>query len=453
MIRPLTLGEIKERLGATLVNGDAQFDSLTIDSRQLQAGDLFVAIKGPSFDGHAFVEKARIGGAVAAVVEQQVESCLPQLVVDDSRDALGQLGEINRDHYNGAMLAITGSAGKTTVKEMSAAILSQIGNTLATRGNFNNELGVPLTLMRLTVEHQYAVLELGASSIGEIAYTSALVKPDVAVITNAAEAHIEGFGCLNNVVQAKGEILDALPEQGVAIINGDDLNAYKWKLRAGARKQCVFSLDEKSGADFYARNCQIRANGAYSFELVAPQGAIVVNLNQLGRHNISNALAAAAATSELGAGLVDIKAGLETVVAVAGRLTSTTLANGARIIDDSYNANPESLRAAIDVLSQCDGHKILVLGDMAELGDTALHDHREAARYALSQGIDNLMTLGSLSAHAAREFGPQGHAYESHEDLIATLRKRMNGNTAVLVKGSRSAHMERVVQAFTGGEH
>ncbi|MEH6358216.1 MAG: UDP-N-acetylmuramoyl-tripeptide--D-alanyl-D-alanine ligase [Pseudomonadales bacterium] len=453
MIRALSLTAIERQLDATLVNGDAHFTSLTIDSRQLQAGDLFVAIKGPSFDGHAFVEQVRAAGAVAAVVEHKVESDLPQLVVENSRDALGQLGGINRDNYHGAMLAITGSAGKTTVKEMSAAILSQMGNTLATMGNFNNELGAPLTLMRLADEHQYAVLELGASSIGEIAYTAALVKPDVAVITNAAEAHIEGFGCLNNVVQAKGEILDALPEQGVAVINGDDLNAYKWKARAGARKQRVFSLDENSGADFYARDLKRQASGAYSFELVAPQGEVVINLNQLGQHNITNALAAAAATSEMGASLNDIKAGLETVTAVAGRLISTTLSNGARIIDDSYNANPESLRAAIDVLSQCEGHKVLVLGDMGELGDSALHDHQEAARYALSQGIDHLMTLGSLSAHAAREFGPQGHAYEDHESLIETLRKRINGNTTVLVKGSRSAHMERVVQAFTDGEH
>jgi UDP-N-acetylmuramoyl-tripeptide--D-alanyl-D-alanine ligase len=453
MIRPLLLSDIKEILAARLINGDAQFTALTIDSRQLRKGDLFVAIKGPSFDGHAFVEPVHAAGAVAAVVEHTVDSDLPQLVVGDSRDALGLLGGINRNNYKGAMLAITGSAGKTTVKEMSAAILSRMGHTLATQGNFNNQLGVPLTLMRLAAEHQYAVLELGASSIGEIAYTAALVKPDVAVITNAAEAHIEGFGCLNNVVQAKGEILDALPEQGVAIINGDDLNAYKWIARAGARRQLVFSLDEHSGADFYARDLKRQVSGAYSFELVAPQGEITVNLNQLGQHNIANALAAAAATSEQGASLDAIKAGLETVAAVTGRLSSTTLANGARIIDDSYNSNPESLRAAIDVLSQCKGHKILVLGDMAELGDSAMRDHQEAARYALEQGIDELMSVGGLSAHAAREFGLQGHAYERHEILIETLRKRMNGNTTVLVKGSRSAHMERVVQAFTDGEH
>lgn len=453
MISNLTLAGVSTRLGGTLVNGDAEFSSVSIDTRKLQTGDLFVAIKGPNFDGHAFVEKAQAAGAVAAVVEQPVNSLLPQLVVENSRDALGVLGAINRENFTGLMLAMTGSAGKTTVKEMSAAILAQLGNTLATAGNFNNELGAPLTLLHLAKDHQYAVLELGASSIGEIAYTAALVQPDVAIITNAAEAHIEGFGCLNNVVQAKGEILDALQANGVAVINGDDLNAYKWKARAGDRRQLMFSLDENIGADYYARNCQLQKNGGYAFELVSPQGVIAITLNHLGRHNIANALAAAAATSELGASLVQIKAGLESVAPVAGRLTCITLENGARIIDDSYNANPESLRAAIDVLSQCQGHKTLVLGDMAELGDSALHDHQEAARYALNQGIDNLMTVGSLSAHAAREFGPQGHAFEDHDSLIGALRNRMNGNTTVLVKGSRSAHMERIVQAFTGGEH
>lgn len=453
MIHALSLQDISTRLQAEVVNGDASFSSVSIDSRQLQPGDLFIAIKGPNFDGHRFVEAARQAGAVAALVEAPLDSRIAQLVVKDSCDALGQLGAINRESFQGPMLAITGSAGKTTVKEMCAVILGQAGETLATPGNLNNELGAPLTLLRLAAEHRYAVLELGASSIGEIAYTAALVKPDVAVITNAAEAHIEGFGCLNNIVQAKGEIIDALPATGTVIINGDDLNAYKWQARAGERKQLVFSLDENSGADFYARNCQRQNNGAYAFSMVTPLGAIDVCLTQLGQHNIANALAAAAATSELGASLADIKAGLETLGAVAGRLTSITLASGARIIDDSYNANPESLRAAIDVLSQCQGHKILVLGDMAELGDDALHDHREAARYARAQGIDNLLTVGSLSAHAAREFGPQGHAFEDHAAVIEALRKRMNSNTTVLVKGSRSAHMERVVQAFTAGEH
>lgn len=452
MMAPMHLAGVCERLNGTLIHGDAEFSNVCIDTRQLQAGDLFIALKGPNFDGHSFVEKARQMGAVAVIVEHQVDSELPQLVVENSRDALGLLGLLNREAFKGLTLAMTGSAGKTTVKEMSAAIMAQLGNTLATKGNFNNELGAPLTLLRLNSAHQFAVIELGASSIGEIAYTSELVKPDVAIITNAAEAHIEGFGSLNNVVQAKGEIIDALAADGVVVLNADDLNAYKWKARAGERRQLMFSLRDDQGADFYARGYQLQANGGYAFEMVCPLGTITISLQHLGQHNVANALAAAAATSELGATLPQIKAGLESVSPVPGRLTASTLANGARLINDSYNANPESLRAAIDVLAQCAGHSILVLGDMAELGDTAVHDHQEAARYALSKGIGNLMTLGSLSAHAAREFGPQGHAFEDHDSLIETLRNRMNSNTTVLVKGSRSAHMERVVEAFMAGE-
>ena len=452
MIHALKLSQISQRLGGELRNGDAEFNAVSIDTRTLKSGELFVAIQGPNFDGHRFVETARDMGAAAALVQHPVACELPQLVVKDTRDALGTLGVINREAFSGSMLAMTGSAGKTTVKEMSAAILSQLGKTLATRGNLNNELGAPLTLLALDASHQYAVLELGASSIGEIAYTANLVQPDVAIITNAAEAHIEGFGSLNNVVQAKGEIIDALSEAGVAVLNADDLNCYKWISRAANRKCLLFSLKEDRGAQFYARNYQCLDNGAYRFELVTPKGSIDVSLSQLGQHNVANALAAAAATSELGASLEAIKAGLENASPVAGRLTSIDLASGARVIDDSYNANPESLRAAIDVLSHCSGHKILVLGDMAELGDSALHDHCEAARYAQSKGIDNLLTVGSLSAHAAREFGPQGHAFEDQATLIEYLSKRINKNTTVLVKGSRSAHMERIVQALTGGD-
>ncbi|MEZ5524623.1 MAG: UDP-N-acetylmuramoyl-tripeptide--D-alanyl-D-alanine ligase [Pseudomonadales bacterium] len=452
MIKALKLSRICKRLEGDLSHGDATFNAVSIDSRTLKRGDLFVAIKGPNFDGHRFVDAAQKAGASAALVQQPVVSDLPQLLVKDTRDALGILGVINREAFQGPMLAMTGSAGKTTVKEMSAAILGKLGKTLATRGNLNNELGAPLTLLALDASHEYAVLELGASSIGEIAYTAALVKPDVAIITNAAEAHIEGFGSLNNVVQAKGEIIDALGDQGVAVLNADDLNAYKWIARCGSRQRLMFSLKADRGADVYARNCECQPTGAYRFELVAPEGSIEVTLAQLGLHNVANALAAAAATSVLGASLADIKAGLESAVTAAGRLTSTTLDSGVRIIDDSYNANPESLRAAIDVLSQCQGHKVLVLGDMAELGDDALHDHCEAARYARSQGIDNLFTVGSLSAHAAREFGPQGHAFENQASLIESLKTRINSNTTVLVKGSRSAQMERIVQALTGGE-
>ena len=388
-VQTFTLKQVSERLAGELLNGDASFSSISIDSRSLQAGDLFVAIKGPNFDGHTYVEQVASAGAAAAIVSIPMTSSLPLLRVADTRGALGQLGALNRECFSGKVLAVTGSAGKTTVKEMVASILGACGKVHATKGNFNNEIGVPLTLLNISSEHQYAVMELGASSIGEIAYTVSLTKPDVAIITNAADAHIEGFGSLNNVVQAKGEIIDGLTNEGTAVINSDDLNAYKWLQRAGSRRCLTFSLDEAAGSDFYAKNCHVTdAGGAYSFDLVSPAGEIRIRLKQLGIHNVSNALAAAAGASVLGANLEQIQRGLEQTGSVAGRLFLRTGINGALVIDDSYNANPESLKAAIDVLCRYEGRKVLVLGDMAELGDIALRAHVDSARYALEQGVD-----------------------------------------------------------------
>lgn len=452
-INSLTLKQVRERLDGELLNssqGETAFSAVSIDTRTLQPGDLFVAIKGENFDGHKFAESAKTQGAVAILASEPVSCGLPTLLVSNTRDALGQLGAINREASSAKVLAITGSAGKTTVKEMAASILKQQGQVLATKGNFNNEIGVPLTLLDITAEDRFLVIELGASSVGEIAYTVGLVQPDVAIITNAADAHIEGFGSLNNVVQAKGEIIDSLSEQGTAIINSDDLNAYKWIQRAGRRKRLTFSLDETVGADFFARNYRVDNAGAYQFELVSPQGNVDIKLTQLGKHNIANALAAAAGATVLGATLAHIKSGLEQSQSVAGRLVRRPGFNGAEVIDDTYNANPESLRAAIDVLCECQGRKILVLGDMAELGDKALSGHIESARYALEQGVDQFVSLGTLSAHAARIFGDRGSAFDDRDKLIGMLRKVMNKNTTLLVKGSRSAHMEEVVAAITG---
>ena len=452
MIRNLTLRQLSSRLGAVPGQADASFSSLSIDTRTLNAGDLFIAIKGPNFNGHQFVSLAAEKGAVAILVSESVESQLPQLRVADTREALGQIAAMNREVFAGKIFAVTGSTGKTTVKEMTASILRQCGSVLATKGNFNNDIGVPLTLLQLSAEHQFAVMELGASSVGEIAYTVALVKPDVAVITNAAEAHIEGFGSLSNIVQAKGEIIDGLPAEGTAIINSDDLNAYKWIQRAGKRKHLTFSIDDTAGADFYARNVIEDDKGCFAFDLVSPQGEVSIQLNHLGKHSIANALAASAAAMTLGADLQQIKAGLEAAYPVAGRLTRLDGLHGATVIDDTYNANPESLRAAVDVLSRCTGRKVLVLGDMAELGEQAHNAHIESGRYALAQGIDQLLSIGNLSAQAASVFGDRGAAYSSKEQLVAALSRIMTKNTTVLVKGSRSAQMEDVVAAITEGE-
>lgn len=451
MIGWLTLKQIGSRLGGELSQGDVSFSRLSIDTRTLQAGDLFLAISGGNFNGHRFIDQAEAKGAIGLLVSESTESQLPQLRVEETREALGQIGAMNREAFAGKVLAITGSAGKTTVKEMAAAILRQCGSVLATKGNLNNEIGVPLTLLEISDEHQFAVMELGASSVGEIAYTVGLVKPDVAIITNAAEAHIEGFGSLNNVIQAKGEIIDGLNEQGVAVINSDDLNAYKWIQRAGKRRHLTFSLDEAVGADFYACHYMGDEKGAYTFDLVTPKGAVTIKLNHLGKHSVANALAAAAGAMQLGANLAQVKAGLEQTQSVSGRLTRLAGIQGAEVIDDTYNANPESVRAAVDVLCQCAGRKILVLGDMAELGDQALHAHIESGRYAFEKGIDQFLTIGNLSAHAARAFGDRGMTFTTKQQLVEALTKIMNKNTTVLVKGSRSAQMEEVVTAITGG--
>ncbi len=452
MIGSFSLQQVASKLEAKAIGADVEFDSVSIDTRTLQRGDLFVALKGPTFNGHTFADTAFQKGACALVISEPVTSGLPALLVNNTREALGQIGQLNRAAFQGKVLAITGSAGKTTVKEMAAAILNQKGKVLATRGNFNNEIGVPLTLLRIAADDDYAVLELGASSIGEIAYTASMAKPDAAIITNAADAHIEGFGSLSNVVQAKGEIIDGLPEQGVAIINIDDLNAYKWLQRAGSRPVTTFSLSNKPEADFAARDIVVDATGACQFVLLSPLGETTVKLHHLGKHNVANALAAAAGAMVLGASLDEIKTGLEEAMPVAGRMISQKGINDCRVIDDTYNANPESLRAAIDVLAMCQGRKILVLGDMAELGDEALRGHVDSARYALDKGVDELYAVGNLSSHAARMFSGFGHSFADKETLIAALVPAIDGDTTVLVKGSRSARMEQVVRAITGGE-
>lgn len=452
MIGSMSYEQIMDRLGASLHGVSVSFDRVSTDTRTLQPGDLFIALDGPRFHGQSFVQQAIDAGAVGVMLSHKPVESVSALIVPDTREALGELGAINRGRFEGELLAITGSAGKTTVKEMATSILRQSQNVLATQGNFNNEIGVPLTLLRIDATHGIAVMELGASSIGEIAYSAALVRPDVAVITNAVDAHIEGFGSLNNIVQAKGEIIDALDENGIVVINIDDLNAYKWIERAGERARLSFSLRESSGADYYAKNCRCNASGAYRFQLESPAGAVEIQLPHLGMHNVSNALAAAAGAMAVGAGLADVKVGLEQAVPVSGRLITCRGRRGAVVIDDSYNANPESLQAAVDVLCQCDGQKILVMGDMAELGDESLAAHQKSGRYAREHGVDLLLTVGNLSAHAAREFGARACAYENREALILALQHLLNTETTVLVKGSRSSRMEDVVRAITSEE-
>ena len=373
-------------------------------------------------------------------------------MVADTRVALGQLGAINRQAYQGPLAAVTGSSGKTTVKEMLASILRVgfTGPVLATRGNLNNDLGAPLTLLELAPEHVGAVIELGANHVGEIAYTVSLTKPQVAIITNAGNAHVGEFGGPDKIIQAKGEILEGLPADGTAILNLDDKAFATWQQRNGGRRMLSFAVSN-SAADFYTGELARDARGCLAFTLQSPAGSARIQLNLLGEHNVANALAAAAAAHALGVSLVGIKAGLESLQPVKGRAAAQLASNGARVIDDTYNANPISMCAAVDILAGFSGRTVLVLGDMGELGEWAEQGHRDVGAYAADK-IDALYAVGPLMAHAVAAFGPQGQHFADQASLIAAVLHEPAG-CSILIKGSRSAAMENVVVALCGKNH
>ena len=431
-------------LNAKLQGADVEFFGVSTDSRSIEPGMLFVALHGPNHDGHDHLEQAHAAGAVAALVERPLAIDMPQLVVADTRLALGQLAAAWRRQLQTPLVAVTGSNGKTTVKEMCAAILSRAGSTLATRGNLNNDIGVPLTLLRLSQEHRFGVIEMGANHAGEIAYLTQLAAPQVAIITNAAPAHLEGFGSVEGVARAKGEIFSGLSDNGVAVINADDDYAGLWReLSSGSRTLC-FGLAKP--ADVGARGLG-DVHGS-ELEVLTPLGSFHLNLPLAGRHNIMNALAAITAALALNIDFSDIAAGLESLSVVKGRLTMRAGLNGATILDDSYNANPASLHAGLEVLASCRGVRLLALGDMGELGDNAEALHRQAGNDARAMGIDGLYATGRLSRRASEAFGENGHFYEQQQQLVEALLPQLNKEVTVLVKGSRSSRMERVVEAL-----
>jgi len=450
MLEAMNLSDLLKPLDAALNGSDARFDSVSIDARQVQPGGLFVALPGSRVDGHDFVAQARAAGAAAALVERPLADPLPQLVVRDCELALGQLGALNRAAFKGPLVAITGSSGKTTVKEMLAAILRECGAVLATRGNLNNELGVPLTLLELAPQHRYAVVEMGAAAIGDIAYSMRLARPSVSVLTNAGVAHIGRFGSEQAIAEAKGEILAGLDSDGQGVINLDSPWFENWYQTLGERKAWVFSLANPT-AELRAEHIRADQRGCPGFALVTPVGTIAVQLNLLGRHNVANALAAAGAALALQVPLPAIASGLGALQPVAGRGRSLPGRNGALVIDDSYNANPASVRAAIDVLASLDGRRVLVLGDMGELGALEQQAHRDIGSYARAQGLDGLYVTGPLSALAAAKFGEGGKAFADRGALAAALETELDPATRVLVKGSRSAGMEEVVAALVEG--
>ncbi|SIT09444.1 UDP-N-acetylmuramoyl-tripeptide--D-alanyl-D-alanine ligase [Neptunomonas antarctica] len=431
---------------------DVEFLRVTTDTRAISVGDLFVALKGERFDAHDFAEQAKAAGAVALVVDHELNVDIPQLIVTDTRIALGKIAEYNRTFFEGTLFAITGSSGKTTVKEMLAEILSGAGQVLATKGNLNNEIGVPLTLLSLSGGDQYAVIEMGASGAGEIAYSAHLAHPDIALISNAMGAHLAGFGSLQGVVEAKGEIYDALSAVGIAVINRDDPHADQWIKRSGDRRIISFAQNVPD-ADIKALQLLQHDNGCYSFTLSHDDECESVHLNVMGRHNVSNALAAAALTVAAGLPLSLAAAGLGRFQAVKGRMCSLEGVMGARVIDDSYNANPGSVKAAIQVLNELKGERVLILGDMGELGADAEQMHRDIGQFAAEHKIDKLLAVGPLSKAAVEGYqdaqGLMAEHFSDQQSLVNMIRPCAHPGMVILIKGSRSAGMDKVVSRLT----
>ncbi|PSW04603.1 UDP-N-acetylmuramoyl-tripeptide--D-alanyl-D-alanine ligase [Photobacterium lipolyticum] len=451
------LTQLADILDAELIGCDARIAEVSTDTRNITAETLFIALKGERFDAHDFCQSAMDNGAAALLVSRYLPVGLPQLVVKDTRIALGQLGawlkHTMQQEQGLKTLALTGSCGKTTVKEMAAAILSQKGKVLATAGNFNNDIGVPLTLLRLTPEHEYAVIELGANHQHEISYTVNLVKPQVALINNLAEAHLEGFGSLAGVARAKGEIFEGLTplpqaSQGTAIINLDSNELAMWQPLLAEHQILTFSTTQ-SGADLSATDIFINSEGLACFTMRTPEGETEITLTLAGTHNVANALAAAALTMAAGATLAQVKAGLERVANVKGRVEVSQPRDGLRLIDDTYNASVASVKAAIDLLASFKGQRWFILGDMAELGEDSDKLHREIAEYATQRALDQVLTYGCASSVVSQM--NQGQHFEDKSALIQLLTEQLNPQhpeVTVLVKGARSSRMEEVIAAL-----
>lgn len=441
----LTVRQAAAALGLPAPATDVAFTGVSTDTRSIAPGNLFVALQGPNFDAHDFIVQAEAKGAAAVMLQRPVTTRLPTLLVDDTRLALGRLGAARRAAFDIPVVGVTGSNGKTTVKEMTGAILGRRGDVLITQGNLNNDIGMPQTLLRLGLCHRYAVIEMGANHPGEIAYLTALARPTVAVINNAGPAHLEGFGSIEGVARAKGEIYQGLSAGGVAVINAEDAHAHIWEALNTARRVLRFGIS--ATAEVRAVAIQEGPDGS-SFRLLAPAGEVDVRIVLPGRHNILNALAASACALAAGASLHDVSEGLAHLDPVKGRLRSRRGKGGARVIDDTYNANPASLAAAIAVLAAAPGRRILVIGDMRELGPEGVALHRQAGEAARVAGIDRLYATGELSRAAIAAFGLAGQHFSDHAALTQALMPELGADTTILVKGSRSMHMERVVEAL-----
>lgn len=467
MIKPLDLQNLARRFGGEVINNShaVHFSSVSINTRTMDAGDLFVAIKGDQFDGHKFVASAQSQGAIALVVEKEIlDSDLPQWLVGDTTLALGHIAEAQRDNFLGKIVAITGSSGKTTVKGMLESILrvAVSDHVFATKGNLNNHIGVPLSLLSLKSQHQYAVIEMGASAVGEIQYLTQMAKPDVAMINNVMSAHVEGFGSIDNIAKGKGEIYNGLTSAGIAVINIADKYAPQWLEQNSQRQTLLFSASTATSnamgmnsvanvtaTNIIATNVKQKHNGCAKFDLQLLEKSTEINLSVLGMHNVANALAASTCAYALNISIEDIAQGLSEFTGVAGRLQCLEGVNASTVIDDSYNANPNSFCAAIDVLSDMSAKTVLVMGDMAELGGDSDSEHEKIGCYANEKNIDLLLTLGQQSEKASKVFSGDKQHFDSVEQLITVAAQQANKSTVLLIKGSRSSRMDRVVQALT----
>ncbi len=453
-----TLAAFAQSCAGRLVGADAAFCGVSTDSRTVNSGELFVALSGPRFNGEDYVAAALARGAVGAVVRTAQAAAPSQILVDDTLAALASGASAWREGFSIPVVGVAGSNGKTTVKELIAAIASQVGPCLSTRGNLNNHIGVPLTLFRLGGEHRFAVVEMGADRAGEVATLVRIGRPTVGIITNAGAEHLEGFGSLEGVARAEGEMVAGLSADATAIINHDDPFALLWKSMTTAR---VSTFGLQPGADFTAGaiHTSIDASGFVTrFTLHAPQGSVPVELHLAGRHNLTNALGAAAAASAAGVRLTDIAAGLASMRPVSGRLQFKRAASGAWIIDDSYNANPSSVQAGIEVLAQLTGRRWLVFADMAELGDYAIASHRQVGVWAKAAGIERLFATGALAQLAVETFGAGASWFADTTALAGALAAELArstpgfspGEVRMLIKGSRFNRLEHVVAALVG---
>jgi UDP-N-acetylmuramoyl-tripeptide--D-alanyl-D-alanine ligase len=440
--------------GHGLLQGeDRGFNEVAIDSRKIAAGDLFAALRGEHADGHDYVGAAAAAGAAGAVVQRKLKVPLPQIVVANVAVAMADAARAARAQFKGPVIGVAGSNGKTTVKEMLAAIVSRLGPCLSTRGNLNNHLGVPMTLLRLDETHRSAVIEMGANRRGDVEQLVQIARPAIGLITNAGAEHLEGFGSLEGAARAEGEMVAGLPSSGTAIINADDAYASLWRASTSAQ---VVSFGLLREADFRARSVRfdITTEGFTTrFCLSSPAGEANISLAVAGRHNVLNALAAAAAASSAGATLADIAEGLGSMRAVKGRLQFKRTRVGAWLIDDSYNANPSSARAALEVLSELPGRRWMVLGDMAELGEFADSSHREIGELAHTLGIERLYTFGALAGLAAESFGDGAERFRDATELSRALDAAITPDVRLLVKGSRVNRLERVVEALAPAEN